>query len=115
MHGKTSNLAIKRGDVVMEKVNCYECEYRGNLAGDAHSCCEHPAYKDLIDNPMLGVLSIFASVGRMGAGSPLNLPALKEGCKVKLNPHGVKNNWANHPFNYDPIWVEECTGFKAKE
>ena len=24
------------------KPNCYECEYRGIIPGDAHSCCRHP-------------------------------------------------------------------------
>lgn len=23
----------------MEKPNCYECKYRGNIPGDCHSCC----------------------------------------------------------------------------
>lgn len=26
----------------MEKPNCYECKWRENLSGDAHSCCQHP-------------------------------------------------------------------------
>lgn len=24
------------------KPDCYKCKYRGNLPGDAHSCCKHP-------------------------------------------------------------------------
>ena len=34
------------------KANCYECKFRGNVAGDAHSCCNYP------ENDT-GVLSFF--------------------------------------------------------
>lgn len=34
---------------------------------------------------------------------------------VRLNPHGVKNGWANHPMDFDPVWVEECLGFKSSD
>ena len=28
------------------------------------------------------------------------------------DPHGIKSGWFSHPFNFDPVWLEECTGFK---
>jgi len=34
--------------------------------------------------------------------------------EVKLDSHGVKNGWAWWPLNFDPIWVNECKGFKEK-
>ena len=30
-----------RGDVMPEKPNCYECEHRGSVPGDAHSSCRN--------------------------------------------------------------------------
>ncbi len=32
----------------------------------------------------------------------------EEESAIKLNPHGVKNGWANWPIDFDPIWVDEC-------
>jgi len=38
----------------------------------------------------------------------------KLNAKVKADYHGIKNGWFNYPFNFDPLWLEECDGFKAK-
>lgn len=37
---------------------------------------------------------------------------INKDAQVTGNPHGIKNGWFNHPVNYDPIWVDSCTGFK---
>ena len=63
----------------MSKPNCYECEFRGTLAGDCHSKCTSPT------------------------------------ATVTGNPHGIKKGWFCHPFNFDPVWLESCDGFKQKE
>jgi hypothetical protein len=34
---------------------------------------------------------------------------------IKLDPQGVKNGWANWPFDFDPVWVEKCDMFIDKE
>lgn len=34
---------------------------------------------------------------------------------IKGNPHGIKNGWFNWPYNFDPVWLEECDGFEPKE
>jgi hypothetical protein len=34
---------------------------------------------------------------------------------VKLDPHGVKNGWANWPINFDPTWVIECPFYTQKD
>ncbi len=90
------------------KPNCYECKYRGELAGDAHSCCKHPKCVLLIENPFLGVMSILGSV-RGG------LPPMMTGLKIKGSEYGIKSGWFNHPLNFDPVWLEECDGFEVKE
>lgn len=59
-----------------EKPNCYECEYRGNLVWDAHSCCNNKT------------------------------------AKVTGNKHGISHGWFSWPFNFDPVWLESCDGFK---
>lgn len=35
--------------------------------------------------------------------------------RVKGNQHGIKNGWFFWPIDFDPIWLESCTGFKEKE
>lgn len=35
--------------------------------------------------------------------------------KVTGNAHGIRSGWFFHPFNFDPVWLESCTGYKQKE
>ncbi len=95
--------------MIKEKPDCYECEYRGTNPGSYHSKCEHPSFKDANNDSMLNIMSMFANVGRM---PPINVKNNK--CKVKGNSHGIKNGWFNHPHNFDPTWLEECSGYKNK-
>ena len=62
----------------MSKPNCYECIYRGEVPGDAHSSCSN-----------------------------------KE-AKVTANETGIRRGWFFHPYNFDPVWLLICTGFKKK-
>lgn len=88
----------------MEKPNCYDCKYRGGVPGSAHSSCQHPDIDPI--NPWVEILAIMRT--------PVATPA-----SVKLNiigtSHGIKNGWFCWPFNFDPIWLENCDGFKKKE
>ena len=36
------------------------------------------------------------------------------GSYVQLHPHGVKNGWASWPYEFDPIWIEDCKFFEEK-
>jgi hypothetical protein len=29
--------------------------------------------------------------------------------------HGIRRGWFSWPFNFDPIWLNTCDGFEAKE
>ena len=89
-----------------EKPDCYKCEWRRPLAGDAHSCCKHPTLGDVVDDPWTNLLAIFASVGRV---SPIQAGIDELG--IKANYHGIKNGWFNFPWNFDPLWLEECKGW----
>lgn len=93
-----------------EKPNCWKCKYRGDIPGDANLCCNHPAFKEAHDNPMLKLLGMFASVGR---GNPIQLT--HPDIKVVGNPHGIRRGWFNHPLSFDPVWLDECNGFKMEE
>ena len=92
------------------KANCYECQYRGTVPGDAHSCCKHPLIATGKGNPMAEIMAIFASIGRV--------PGFTDGAEklnVRGNAHGIRSGWFNWPYNFDPIWLDNCDGFTAKE
>ena len=94
----------------MSKPNCYECKHRGEVAGSAHSKCAHPAFRAALDDPMAQLFGILASVGRVPP-----MQAKSTAVKVVGKPHGIKNGWFNHPFDFDPIWLESCDGFTPKD
>ena len=92
------------------KPNCYDCKHRRGLTGDAHSRCAHPTNGEYSD-PLTEIMGLFANVGRVAplpnfAASPLN---------IKCNPTGWARGWFNWPVNYDPVWLESCSGFTRKE
>ena len=33
---------------------------------------------------------------------------------IEGNPQGVRNGWFTWPIDFDPTWVEVCTGFEQK-
>jgi hypothetical protein len=35
--------------------------------------------------------------------------------EVVGNAHGVRNGWFFWPINFDPVWLQNCTGFEKKE
>ena len=92
------------------KANCYECKHRGNVPGDRHSCCNHPSVQVAKDDPMGQQLATLAGVGLV---SPIN--AKSNELNIKGSPHGIKEGWFNWPWNFDPIWLENCDGFEQKE
>jgi len=92
------------------KSNCYRCKHRGDIPGDAHSCCNHPATKT-DKNPLAEMMAIFASVGR---ANPVIGDSANQ-LNIKANEHGVKKGWFNWPYNFDPVWLENCDGFENKE
>jgi hypothetical protein len=100
---------IRVNKMKKEKPDCYRCKYRGSLPGSAHSCCKHPSLKEAMENPMLQLMGIFASVGRVAP-----MMANSKELNIKANPTGIKNGWFNFPFNFDPIWLERCDGFSPK-
>ena len=87
----------------MEKPNCYECEYRRSIPGDAHSMCGHPSVN--IDNNPFGALVDMLSGKTIEAAIELG---------IKGNAHGIACGWFMWPANFDPIWLTACNGFVEK-
>jgi hypothetical protein len=86
---------MKSTDTIV-KPNCYECKYRGTVPGDAHSCCNYPGNKT-------GLLDMFQNSENV---KKLN---------IKGHAHGILSGWFMWPVNFDPVWLENCDGFTAKE
>ena len=78
--------------------DCYKCKYRGNVPGDAHSCCRYPGNKT-------GLFDFFGNENRQNA-IKLN---------IKADPHGISSGWFFWPVNFDPVWLINCDGFVSKE
>ena len=84
---------------------CYECEYQGGCAGSAHSCCNHPSIAKSSLGELFGLLG---SVGRVPTIMPPN------NLSIEGDTHGIKNGWFCWPYNFDPVWLKNCNGFKKK-
>lgn len=90
----------------MNKPNCYECEYRGDIPGDCHSICRHPSIcKDDVSAALMTI---------MGHRLPAGVRLANDILNIKGNAHGIRSGWFCWPFNFDPVWLENCDGFKAK-
>jgi hypothetical protein len=58
---------------------------------------------------MLGLLAVFASVGR---GVPIQ--GMND-LNIEGDSHGIRNGWFNWPWNFDPVWLRRCDGYSPKE
>ncbi len=92
----------KDGGAVATKPNCYECIHRRELPGDSHSRCAHSSVQQVSDDPLFKLFSL------VGGGPPLPL----KGIEVVGNPHGIRNGWFMWPVNFDPVWLQSCSGFE---
>jgi len=91
------------------KPDCYKCKHRGDNVGSAHSRCNHPKSGLSSANPLEEAFAILGSVGRgPGAMRADGLVALN----ISANPHGVRHNWFQWPFDFDPVWLTNCEGFE---
>ncbi len=93
----------------VKKFDCLTCNHSRNVAGSAHIRCRHPSLEKVNDNPMLNMMAIFASVGRV---SPMT--ASTKELNIQGDPHGIKMGWFNFPWNFDPVWLENCDGHEGK-
>jgi len=91
---------------------CYDCKYRGKIPGDAHSCCKHPDLNGATNDPFAGMMAIFASVGRVNP--QIDIQAISSKFQIKANTTGIKRGWFNWPWNFDPVWLENCNAFEEK-
>jgi hypothetical protein len=89
----------------MTKANCYTCQYRRNVPGDAHSKCEHPDTQDSHNQviAMAAFMQGFRSV------------QFSDQMTVEGVAHGIRMGWFMFPVNYDPTWLVSCTGYTSMQ
>lgn len=92
------------------KPDCYKCKHRQDVLGDAHSSCKHPSLSEINNSPEMHLLGLLQGSGR-APSIPLNNTKLN----IKGSQHGISKGWFNFPFNFDPVWLENCDGFEKVE
>ncbi len=85
------------------KPNCYDCRWRGELLGDAHSCCNHPA------------LEAGHGAIKWIAAQSFFLRQRFALFNLSADPVGIRKGWFMWPINYDPVWLLTCDAFEARE
>jgi len=87
-------------------VKCDKCLFQGTLENSRHSTCKHPEVKSIInDSELLKIL-----IDAISEGTPMI--GLFNGFRIEREQQGIDGDWCLWPFNFDPIWIKECTGFK---
>jgi len=95
-------------------MKCYQCEYRREVPGDAHSQCVHPVTKNLRGGlgAILGMLSPAFGGGLISITPEVRAAGHKIG--LKANIHGIEGGWFRWPYNFDPTWLVDCKGFTKR-
>jgi hypothetical protein len=78
-------------------MNCYDCLWRKDAIGSAHSTCCFPGTKT-------GMLDCFMKENLI----------LSEVLNIQASSHGVNKGWFMFPVNFDPVWLRNCYGFTDK-
>jgi len=87
-------------------MDCYNCKFRSDALGSAHSKCNIISCSNNEGSDALEYL--------IASGKYQLINGETKEPLVKLNEHGVKNGWALWPINFDPIWVESCNFYTEK-
>jgi hypothetical protein len=103
---QVSAFASAGSPILIMENNCYTCTYRGNVPGDAHSCCKHPCLEGLTNDPIKAMFTFLDS-------KSIIISAIHK-LKIQAIPHGIIRGWFNWPINFDPVWLTNCNGFEQK-
>lgn len=89
-------------------MDCFSCIHKDFVPGSTHVICRHP-FNDRIFKSRQGMI-ILLQLATKGFTVQLTPKELN----LKLNSSGIKGGWCNYPFDFDPIWIENCDGFEEK-
>lgn len=88
---------------------CLKCKHRGTLVNSRHSKCTHPNIEMMLGDHdwLYDIIRAFASDEYL---YELNIMGMRT---VFSQPVG--GNWTLFPFNFDPVWLESCTGYEPSK
>lgn len=85
----------------MTQNNCFNCDFKGSVAGSCHSSCNYPKIDEQIKLKISMLL-----IGNFPEANKF----LKENFGFTVDQHPVANGWFNFPLDFDPSWIQgECT------
>lgn len=93
--------------------DCYTCQHRHGVPGDAHSECRHPGAT--VTRGIALMTSAFAAPPA-AKETVIECDASPGGSAITIGfqMHGIVNGWATWPMNYDPTWLTQCSGWGPK-
>ena len=53
----------------------------------------------------------YACTNRLPISGDAHSQCLALRAKVSAHPHGIRNDWFQWPFNFDPVWLRSCDCF----
>lgn len=103
----------------MGKPNCYDCIHRREVPGSAHSSCVHPVTERTRNSAFMQLAGM---VGKRGGPEIAGFAsAFNEGpeqaaaqLNIKAVDLGIRNGWFVWPVDFDPVWLEHCSGFVGR-
>lgn len=85
-----------------------KCRWQRELPYNTHIRCAHP----LVPKTPIG--DLMSMMNRQPVGLITDLYAKAE-LGIRHNQAAVKMGWFNWPWNFDPVWLERCSGFEEAE
>lgn len=86
--------------------DCLTCRYRGTVPNSRHSSCKHPRVNDIIgDHDALQILLDRLVNNHVVAN-------FYDDLQVEFDRAAIMEGYALFPFNFDPIWLKQCTGYR---
>lgn len=96
---------------------CYRCTHRRDVTGSAHSACHHPSTRELQAVPAMQFAGLMGRRGGSLMAAEVRLLAAPAARRLNVEGHqrGIDGGWFIWPVNFDPVWLESCDGFTAKD
>lgn len=89
----------------MSNLNCGNCKYSQNIAGNTHISCRYPllSYSESTKISMLSMINpvMFNDV-------------LSKTFGFTGNMHGIQSGWFMFPENFDPSWIEGSCNYHSE-
>jgi hypothetical protein len=104
----------KKPSIDKFKPNCHKCAWCRSVPGDAHKRCAHPVITAAENDKELGqsmrTFRLFSMLAGATRAMSINHP-LHQLLNIQANEGGLRRGWFSWPYNFDPVWLENCLGW----